>query len=117
LRINELGNAAQFQFIKSNYVKTAHDTAHDIRYIAEQVKKLILAIGREELSRKEIFEILNIKHKPTFRKDYLNPSRDAGFVELTIPDKPQSKLQKYRLTAKGKRLLAILIKTESLRLG
>ena len=113
LRINELGNAAQFQFIKINYVKTAHDTDydtdhdadheadHDAKYIAEQVKKLILAIEIAELSRKEIFEKLNIKHKPTFREDYLNPSRDAGLVEMTIPDKPQSKLQKYRLTAKG----------------
>ena len=96
LRINELGNASQFQFIKSNYVETAHDTDHDTdhdaKYIAEQVKKLILAIEIAELSRKEIFEKLNIKHKPTFREDYLNPSREAGFVEMTIPDKPQSKL-------------------------
>jgi len=110
LRINELGNAAQFQFIKINYVKTAHDTGHDAKYIAKQVKKLILAIEIAELSRKEIFEKLNIKHKPTFREDYLNPSRDAGLVEMTIPDKPQSKLQKYRLTAKGKRLLESLEK-------
>ncbi len=31
---------------------------------------------------------------------------DAGLVEMTIPDKPQSRLQKYRLTAKGRALLA-----------
>jgi ATP-dependent DNA helicase RecG len=38
LRINELGNAAQFQFIKSNYVDIAHDTAHDVDTISKQEK-------------------------------------------------------------------------------
>ena len=48
-------------------------------------------------------ELLKIKHLPTFRKNYLYPALGEGFVELTIPDKPNSRLQKYRLTNKGKR--------------
>jgi hypothetical protein len=31
----------------------------------------------------------------------LNPAIDQGYVEPTIPDKPNSQNQKYRLTAKG----------------
>jgi hypothetical protein len=31
--------------------------------------------------------------------------RKAGFFEYTIPDKPNSRLQKYRLTYEGRRLL------------
>jgi ATP-dependent DNA helicase RecG len=39
-----------------------------------------------------------------FRNHVLTPLLDAGLIEMTIPDKPRSSLQKYRLTEKGKQL-------------
>jgi ATP-dependent DNA helicase RecG len=39
-----------------------------------------------------------------FRKRYLHPALSAGVLEMTIPDKPSSRLQKYRLTENGHRL-------------
>jgi ATP-dependent DNA helicase RecG len=36
-----------------------------------------------------------------FRRKYIHPLLEAGILEQTIPDNPDSRNQKYRLTAKG----------------
>ena len=43
-----------------------------------------------------------------FRNQVLKPLLEAGWLEMTIPDKPTSSKQKYRLTHRGQRLLAEL---------
>ena len=76
----------------------ASDRASD--HASVQVKKLVsVLIG--EMGRSELQGLLSIKNRDYFRTDYLNPAIDNGYVELTIPDKPNSRNQKYRLTAKG----------------
>ncbi len=35
-------------------------------------------------------------------KRHIQPLRAEGLLEMTLPDKPNSRLQKYRLTAKGR---------------
>ena len=50
-------------------------------------------------------EALGLKHWKTFQANYLLPLMEAGLIEPTIPDKPRSSKQKYRLTAKGRELL------------
>ena len=52
------------------------------------------------MTANEIMEKLNLKHRDTFRKNYLLPSINEGLVEMTIPDKPRSNKQKYRLKKK-----------------
>ncbi|WP_394697877.1 Fic family protein [uncultured Methanomethylovorans sp.] len=66
---------------------------------------MLLSLKDGERSSGELRDILNIKHRPTFRDNYLHPALDAELIEMTIPEKPSSRLQKYRLTAKGKALL------------
>jgi len=36
-----------------------------------------------------------------FRKTYLAPALDLGVIEMTLSDKPNSRSQRYRLTATG----------------
>ena len=59
---------------------------------------------RAPRTAKEIMALLGLKHRKTFRTNYLQPLLDAGWLEMTIPDKPTSSKQKYRLTDKGREL-------------
>jgi ATP-dependent DNA helicase RecG len=59
------------------------------------------ALHEDPLSAGELRSALNIKHRPTFRENYLHPALQMGYIECTIPDKPNSRLQKYRITEKG----------------
>ena len=85
-------------FIRITLPISAHDHASD--HASVQVKKLISILTRE-MGRAELQELLSIKNRDYFRTDYLNPAIDQGYVEPTIPDKPNSQNQKYRLTSKG----------------
>lgn len=62
----------------------------------DAINRLLSALGDEELSAAEIMKRLELSHRPTFRKNYLTPALDKGLIERTIPDKPNSKNQKYR---------------------
>ena len=48
-----------------------------------------------------MMSLLDLKHRPTFLYSYLQPSIELGLIEMTIPDKPKSSKQRYRLSEKG----------------
>ena len=53
----------------------------------------------------DLMELLGRTNRTKFRDQVLNPLIKTGFVEMTIPDKPRSSRQKYRLTDKGRESL------------
>ena len=55
-----------------------------------------------------LMEVVGRSNRTKFRHQVLKPMLEAGWLEMTIPDKPTSSQQKYRITAKGKALLANL---------
>ncbi len=63
--------------------------------VTVQVSKLLHAIGNKSISGNELMRLVGIKHRPTYRKNYLLPAMEQGYVEMTIPDKPNSSKQKY----------------------
>jgi ATP-dependent DNA helicase RecG len=70
--------------------------------VTEQVGKLLWQFGDKSVDGKFLMDAVGISHRPTFLYSYLQPALNAGLVEMTIPDKPRSSKQKYRLTDKGK---------------
>jgi Fic family protein len=56
------------------------------------------------LSRVEIQSLLNLKDAEHVRQQYILPALKMGAIEMTLPDKPSSRLQKYRLTLLGHNL-------------
>jgi len=65
---------------------------------SDQVKKLLSVLGARTLSAAELMGLLNLKHRPTFRKNYLHPAIEQGLVEMTLQDAPNSRNQQYRRT-------------------
>lgn len=59
-----------------------------------------------EMTRSEIMAAIGLKDEKHFREHYLQAAVALGLIEMTIPDKPRSSRQKYRITAKGRARLA-----------
>jgi ATP-dependent DNA helicase RecG len=55
------------------------------------------------ISRRELQLAMGLKNAENFRKSYLVPALNASLIEMTVPDKHNSRMQKYRLTAAGKK--------------
>ncbi len=68
--------------------------------VTPQVARLLqVLIG--EMSREEIQRALGLQDRKSFRARYLATALTEGLLEMTIPGKPNSRLQKYRLTETG----------------
>ena len=70
------------------------------------VKLLELIAVQGELGNAEIRNLLGLSDRTHVREHYVPVAWAGGFIEPTIPDKPTSRLQKYRLTDKGRAWLA-----------
>jgi Fic family protein len=56
----------------------------------------LLAVIKGEMSREALQTALGLSDRKSFREVYLKPALNCGLIEMTIPDKPNSRLQKYR---------------------
>lgn len=64
--------------------------------LSEYVKKLLTVMEYDTpYTATAILSLLNLRSKETLRKNYLNPAIENGLVAMTLPDKPNSRNQRY----------------------
>ncbi len=73
-------------------------------HVTPQVGAL-LAVLRGEMARHALQADLGLSDRTSFRERYLKPALTGGLIEMTLPDKPNSRLQRYRLTDLGRQWL------------
>lgn len=97
--------------IENNVTGTGgHRSPQVTPQVAPHVKSLIcLMKGQPDaMNREDLQKALGLTDRKSFRERYLNPALGAGLIEMTIPDKPNSRQQQYRLTAQGRELAEIV---------
>lgn len=99
-------SAPLIAFMLRMILNTVATTAPQVTpQVAPQVGELLAAI-QGEMSREALQSALRLSDRKSFRERYLKPALADGLIEMTIPAKPNSRLQKYRLTDKGRQWLA-----------
>jgi len=98
---NSVGNSNCFiEFVLNMIDKVLDDVLEQIAKsnaeTSEYVKRLlgVMEYG-VPYTALDIMKKLNLKSRETFRKNYMNPAIDMGMVRMTIPNKPNSKNQRY----------------------
>lgn len=67
----------------------------DVDYSA-YIKKLVDVMKYDvAYTAKELMGLLGLQSRSNFRENYLLPAIKSGFVEMTLPDKPNSRNQRY----------------------
>ena len=85
----------------STHTSTYTSSSGQLGVLSENIKRLILAIGSEERSVKEMMEIVGLKNRPNFLEHSLTPAIQEGLVKMKYPNSPRHPRQKYLLTVKG----------------
>ena len=86
------------------YEEDSTATAGAAPEVTPEVRKM-LSIMTGEMTRREIQEKLGLRDEKHFRENYQQVGVKLSLIEMTIPNKPRSSKQTYRLTDTGKRLL------------
>jgi ATP-dependent DNA helicase RecG len=74
--------------------------------VSEQVQAMLRAVEEGPRSKRELLEAAGLASAYLNYKRHVLPMLEQELIEGTIPDKPNSRLPKYRLTEKGRSLLS-----------
>ncbi len=83
----------QISAVLSEILSLAGDSTANL---SEYVKRLLSVMEYDTpYTANAILDLLKLKSKETLRKNYLNPAIEDGLVKMTLPDKPNSRNQRY----------------------
>ena len=71
-------------------------------YLTDQVARLLAELRNGPRSAAGVMAALGLSHRPTFRNNYIHPALESGLIEMTHPESPTARNQRYRLTARGR---------------
>ncbi len=88
--------------MKQRFIDKAHDKAHDEAHDKlNETEMKILQACKTAMSTPELLKILGYKSRTGNYKNALTSLLEAELIEMTIPESPRSKSQKYIISAKG----------------
>ena len=79
--------------------RVGQESRHQVKFLRNCLTEKAIGTLMASVSRKD---------RTKFRNQILKPLLQAGSLEMTIPEKPTSSQQKYRVTDKGRQLLSEL---------
>lgn len=85
----------------STHTSTHTSKGESDSVLAENIRRLVLAVGSEEKSVKEMMEAVGLKNRPNFLAYSLVPAINEGLIKMKFPDSPRHPRQRYLLTVKG----------------
>jgi len=90
-----------------NYLREQLVTKLVTKQVTKSLKNIVELIDflKTEKSRNEMLSFLEIGNQTKNFDTNIRPLLENGIIEMTIPGKPRSRHQKYRLTLKGEQLL------------
>ena len=87
-------------FMLETILKAVLSTPQESPQVSPQVGRLLVVL-EGEMSLRQIMEALELSDRKSFRKRYLLPALELGYLEMTLPESLTARNQKYRLTARG----------------
>ena len=85
----------------STHISTHTSSDETVSTLSENIKRLLVAIGTDEKSVKEMMEAVGLKNRPNFLEYSLTPAITEGLVKMKYPNSPRHPRQKYLLTVRG----------------
>lgn len=95
-----IGYAGSIGIHTSTRTSTRTSSRDSLVILSENVKRLVLFVGNEERSVKEMMEAAGLKNRSNFLKYSLMPAITEGLIRMKYPDLPRHPRQRYLLTVK-----------------